>query len=93
MPPSAALRSPQSQPENKDPPTGRCKAGLLARSSRNAFPAGAPARLTRDSLGLGGSAYTLDAACASSLYAIKLACDELRTGRADAMLAGGVSRP
>ncbi len=39
VPPSEALRSPQSQPENKDPPTGRCKAGLLARSSRNAFPA------------------------------------------------------
>ncbi len=38
-------------------------------------------------------AYTLDAACASSLYAIKLAADELLAGRADAMLAGGVSRP
>lgn len=60
---------------------------------RNAFPAGAPARMVRDALGLGGSAYTLDAACASSLYAIKLACDELLAGRADAMLAGGVSRP
>ncbi|MBK8267120.1 MAG: polyketide synthase [Planctomycetes bacterium] len=44
-------------------------------------------------LGLGAGAYTLDAACASSLYSIKLACDELRAGRADAMLAGGVSRP
>jgi 3-oxoacyl-(acyl-carrier-protein) synthase/3-hydroxymyristoyl/3-hydroxydecanoyl-(acyl carrier protein) dehydratase len=44
-------------------------------------------------LGLGGGSFTLDAACASSLYAVKLACDELRAGRADAMLAGGVSRP
>ncbi|WP_165244204.1 type I polyketide synthase [Paludisphaera soli] len=60
---------------------------------RNAFPAGAPARLVADALGLGGVAYTLDAACASSLYALKLACDELTSGRADAMLAGGVSRP
>ncbi len=38
-------------------------------------------------------AYSLDAACASSLYALKLAADELLEGRADAMLAGGVSRP
>jgi len=60
---------------------------------RNAFPAGAPARLVADALGLGGVAYTLDAACASSLYALRLACDELTTGRADAMIAGGVSRP
>ncbi|MDG3006242.1 beta-ketoacyl synthase N-terminal-like domain-containing protein [Paludisphaera mucosa] len=60
---------------------------------RNAFPAGAPARLVAQALGLGGAAYTIDAACASSLYALKLACDELLSGRADAMLAGGVSRP
>src|SRR5258708_28113907 len=44
-------------------------------------------------LELGGGSYTLDAACASSLYALKLAADELRAGGADAMLAGGVSRP
>src|SRR5258708_25622585 len=44
-------------------------------------------------LGLGGGSFALDAACASSLYALKLAADELRAGRADAMLAGGVSRP
>jgi len=42
---------------------------------------------------LGGGSYTLDAACASSLYAVKLACDELQSHRTDAMLAGGVSRP
>ena len=44
-------------------------------------------------LGLGGPAYTIDAACGSSLYSLKLAIDELRAGRADAMLCGGVSRP
>src|SRR5690606_22220290 len=44
-------------------------------------------------LGLGGGTVTLDAACASSLYAVKLAVDELLSGRVDAMLAGGVSRP
>jgi acyl transferase domain-containing protein/3-hydroxymyristoyl/3-hydroxydecanoyl-(acyl carrier protein) dehydratase len=59
----------------------------------NAFPAGLPAALLARALGLRGTAYTLDAACASSLYALKLASDELRSGRADAMLAGGVSRP
>ena len=52
-----------------------------------------PASLLAKSLGLGGGSYTLDAACASSLYAVKLACDELIAGRTDAMLAGGVSRP
>ena len=33
----------------------------------------------------------LDAACASSLYAIKLACDRLHDGNADLMLAGAVN--
>ena len=60
---------------------------------RNAFPAGLPAALVARALGLGGVAYTLDAACGSSLYALKLALDELRSGRADVMLSGGVSRP
>ena len=55
--------------------------------------AGLPAAILARAFGLGGGSYTLDAACASSLYAVKLACDELRSGRADAMLTGGVSRP
>ena len=54
---------------------------------------GLPAGLLAAALRLGGGSYTLDAACASSLYALKLACEELRAGRADAMLAGGVARP
>ena len=37
-------------------------------------------------------AFALDAACASSLYAIKLACDRLHDGSADLMLAGAVNR-
>jgi acyl transferase domain-containing protein/3-hydroxymyristoyl/3-hydroxydecanoyl-(acyl carrier protein) dehydratase len=60
---------------------------------RNAFPAGLPAAFIARALGLGGTAYTLDAACASSLFALKLAIDELGSGRADAMISGGVSRP
>jgi acyl transferase domain-containing protein/3-hydroxymyristoyl/3-hydroxydecanoyl-(acyl carrier protein) dehydratase len=52
-----------------------------------------PAAVVAEAFGLGGGTYTLDAACASSLYSVKLACDELRAGRADAVLAGGVARP
>ncbi|APW63092.1 beta-ketoacyl synthase N-terminal-like domain-containing protein [Paludisphaera borealis] len=74
-----ALGVPPSGPSNDEP--------------YNAFPAGLPASLVARALGFGGPAFTLDAACASSLYALKLACDELTTGRVDAMLAGGVSRP
>ncbi len=59
----------------------------------NRYVAGLPAGVLAKTLNLGGSTFTLDAACASSLYAIKLACDELTGGRADAMLAGGLSRP
>ena len=59
----------------------------------NRYVAGLPAGLLAKALGLGGTCYTLDAACASSLYAIKLAVDELLTGRADAMLTGGLARP
>nr|MDJ0883220.1 beta-ketoacyl synthase N-terminal-like domain-containing protein [Desulfobacterales bacterium] len=51
-----------------------------------------PAALLASALELGGGTYTLDAACASSLYAVKLACDELRAGRADAILIGGAAR-
>ncbi|MCG6907217.1 MAG: hypothetical protein LJE63_11430 [Desulfobacteraceae bacterium] len=55
--------------------------------------AGLPAALLARALNLGGGSYTLDAACASSLFALKLACDALQAHRADAILAGGVSRP
>lgn len=52
-----------------------------------------PAALVASAFGLGGGSFTLDAACASSLYAVKLACDALRAGRVDAVVTGGVSRP
>lgn len=51
----------------------------------------APSALIAQAVGLKGEHYSLDAACASSLYALKLACDELHTGKADMMLAGAVS--
>ena len=59
----------------------------------NGAVVGLPAAVLAKALGFGGGSYTIDAACASSLYALKLAMEELRSGRADAMLAGGVSRP
>ncbi|MBL7495262.1 SDR family oxidoreductase [Frankia sp. CN7] len=40
-------------------------------------------------LDLGGPAYVVDAACASSLTALDAACRELRSGGADLMLCGG----
>ena len=59
----------------------------------NRYVAGLPGGVIAGALGLGLGSYTLDAACASSLYALKLAADELLSGRADAMLTGGLSRP
>ena len=59
----------------------------------NRYVAGLPAGFLAHALGLGGGGCTLDAACASSIYAIKLAMDELLSHRADAMLTGGLSRP
>jgi acyl transferase domain-containing protein len=41
-------------------------------------------------LDLGGTNCVVDAACGSSLAAIKIAVDELVTGRADMMISGGV---
>ncbi len=73
-------------------------AGQLTKPQRalspwNRYVSGLPAAMLAQALGLGGVAFTLDAACASSLYALKLAIDLLQSGRADAMLAGGMSRP
>lgn len=65
----------------------------LGTDPRNRYVCGLPAGLLGRALGLGGGGFTLDAACASSLYALHLACEELRAGRLDAVLAGGVSRP
>jgi acyl transferase domain-containing protein/3-hydroxymyristoyl/3-hydroxydecanoyl-(acyl carrier protein) dehydratase len=53
----------------------------------------APAAILARAMGFHGGSFTLDAACASSLYAIKLACEHLSLKKADIMVAGGVSRP
>ncbi|MFI5350249.1 MAG: beta-ketoacyl synthase N-terminal-like domain-containing protein [Elusimicrobiota bacterium] len=57
------------------------------------YVSGLPGGVLAKAFGFGGGSWTLDAACASSLYALKFAMEELRAGRVDAMLAGGVSRP
>ncbi|MTI85599.1 MAG: type I polyketide synthase [Firmicutes bacterium] len=59
----------------------------------NRYVTGLPAGMLAKALKLGGGSLTLDAACASSLYALKLACDELLSGRANVMFSGGVCRP
>ncbi len=66
---------------------------LLDPPPKNAFClAGYSARLLAEALGFKGPAFTLDAACASSLYAIHLAVEELLSGRLDAVISGGVAK-
>ena len=60
-------------------------------SRESGLLAGYPAALLAEAFALKGTHFCLDAACASSLYSVKLACDYLQTGRADLMLAGAVS--
>ncbi|UQZ89731.1 hypothetical protein C4J81_11145 [Deltaproteobacteria bacterium Smac51] len=75
-----ATREWSSRPQLKAPP-------------KNAFRLlGYSARLLARSLGFSGPAYTLDAACASSLYAIHLAAQELLSGKAQAIISGGVAK-
>lgn len=76
-------------PLDEDTP-GKC---AQRKHPLNRRAAGGPALLLAQALGVKGRTFSLDAACASSLYAIKLAIDELLTDRADAMVTGGVSRP
>lgn len=64
----------------------------LPKLSEDSFPgvlANVIAGRIANRLDLGGANYTVDAACASSLAAIDLACKELRTGTSSMVLAGG----
>ena len=85
--PSSGLSQFAEQVWNGTPPADRI-------DPRNRFSSGLPAFLAARALNLGleDQAFAIDAACASSLYAIKLACDALTDGRADLMLAAAVSR-
>jgi PfaB family protein len=59
----------------------------------NRFVGGLPATVVSQACGMKGPAYTIDAACSSALYAIKMSSYYLRSGKADVMLAGGVCAP
>ncbi|HVW44944.1 MAG TPA: SDR family NAD(P)-dependent oxidoreductase [Amycolatopsis sp.] len=64
----------------------------LPRLSEDSFPgmlANVIAGRIANRLDLGGANYTVDAACASSLAAIDVACKELVSGSSDVVLAGG----
>lgn len=61
------------------------------RDPHNRFMSGLPAHLVAKGLGL-GEAFALDAACATSLYALDIAAMKLWSGEADIMLAGAVNR-
>lgn len=65
-------------------------AGLPEVAPANRFSCGYAAHLAAEALGL-GETFALDAACASSLYAIGQACEALQQGRADIALAAGVN--
>ena len=65
----------------------------LDQPPKNAFRLlGYSARLLSTALGFSGPAYTLDAACASSLYAIHLAVQDLLSGELEAVISGGVAK-
>ncbi|AJC65779.1 MULTISPECIES: beta-ketoacyl synthase N-terminal-like domain-containing protein [Dickeya] len=56
----------------------------------NLITGGHNATVAALALGMAGPTFSLDAACSSALYAIKLASDYLESGKADLMLAGAV---
>lgn len=66
---------------------------FLPADAARASVVSAPAAILARAMGFHGGSFTLDAACASSLVAVKLACEHLSLKKADVMVAGGVSRP
>ncbi|MGW7546548.1 SDR family NAD(P)-dependent oxidoreductase [Streptomyces sp. NPDC054770] len=65
---------------------------LLPRITEDSFPGVLPnviAGRVASRLDLGGPNYTVDAACASSLTALDVACKELAGGHSDLMVCGG----
>jgi len=64
---------------------GAIDASLISR-----LPANVLSAFVAEDLGLEGPNYVIPAACAAGNYAIGYACDLLKLGRAELMLAGGV---
>ena len=67
--------------------------GLPSTHPLNRHAVGLVAGLISKAFNFGGGSYTVDGACAASLYAFNYAVGELLSGRADVMLSGGVCRP
>ena len=88
--PDFQLRSPQSSPTDTSPANALSADALLA-DALNARVSSLPSTVVAQALGLSSISFSLDAACSSSLYAIKLAGDYLLSGEADMMLAGAAS--
>ena len=59
---------------------------------RNRFQSGFPVHLLGAALGVLGTRFAIDAACASGLTSLSLAADLLHDRKADLVLAGGVNR-
>ncbi len=57
----------------------------------NAFNSGLPAQLIAKALGITGDAFSLDAACASSLYALQIACQKLQQQSLDVVVVAAVN--
>ena len=70
----------------------RSATGRVLGDSRDRFMSGLPALLVRKHLNTNAFAFCLDAACASSLYAIHLGVRALQAGRVDVVVAGAVNR-
>ncbi|MFK7860642.1 MAG: beta-ketoacyl synthase N-terminal-like domain-containing protein [Granulosicoccus sp.] len=65
--------------------------GSSDRLAVNAFNSGLPAHLIARALGATGCAFSLDAACASSLYALQIACQKLQLGSLDVAVVSAVN--
>ncbi|MFK7997091.1 MAG: beta-ketoacyl synthase N-terminal-like domain-containing protein [Granulosicoccus sp.] len=65
--------------------------GVSNKPVLNAFNSGLPAHLIASALGAKGDAFSLDAACASSLYALQIACRKLQQNSLDVVVVGAVN--
>lgn len=67
------------------------RSGRTARPLTDTLNSGMPARLIAQMIDARGPALALDAACASSLYALEIACRKLAAGHIDIALVGAVN--
>lgn len=65
--------------------------GASSRPPESILNASLPPHLIAQDLGLSGPAYSLDAACASSLYALEIGCRRLQAGQIDCALIVGIN--